>query len=644
MCNTSKLTCGGYEKNIFFGLEDNTTDTASGDARFRRPVLTEAERKRMSDLLTSTIPPRLALWHISKLDEECEEAPASQEIQLSHGPFGAFKLSQTQPGLSNDLFSNISDNSSCSEDLIQNDDLLTPNDTLLPWTQNLSDFVFGLPEQGLILSTADFWDTAMDSSQIAEVFDTTTMPEIPQISFSPLHMPQSQFSQTMPDFRMDYPMSYNSLPPRTYDVVSQDVVFLLKHYSTTILGLLTPFRHTKTPWHVLFIPNAKHCLAALTLGEKMDDANLAAFNGILAISASSLGNVHHSDSWLEKGRAYKQKAREYTRMMLKTAYEVPKVAKYKSILMALLTMVQLFTFSGSQEKTECYFLEAEMFIRLRGLNRKKSRKVRLLHHCYAYERIFYESTIVLNSDSSHRHHVQKSVESSQLVIRGQDSLSFQLSSWRNLEEEMMELKSQDEGENDLHLERPGNWPQTLYPEIFGIPESWILLVSLILRLGKEKDASEQDESANAFVLKDFFSRAKSIEKCINQLQHPAPTNDIPNQKPQGDPHLLKNMLDATQQALAIYFYRKIYDIDASMLQQRVVSVRDCLLRCGHIDYNVAYSSVRLIWPAFIAAREAKEEDTRASFASWFREAAQRSGLRVFANTLENIQRIWLEME
>lgn len=48
-------------------------------------------------------------------------------------------------------------------------------------------------------------------------------------------------------------------------------------YQSTVLKLLTPFRHGKTPWYILFIPHVKNFLAALTLGETMDRASLCAF-------------------------------------------------------------------------------------------------------------------------------------------------------------------------------------------------------------------------------------------------------------------------------------------------------------------------------------------------------------------------------
>jgi arginine metabolism regulation protein II len=82
-----------------------------------------------------------------------------------------------------------------------------------------------------------------------------------------------------------------SIPPSvtTDSSVPHDAVYLIKHYSTIVLTLLTPFRHSKTPWHVLFVPHAKSCLAALTLGEVLDHASLCAFYATISISAFSLG-------------------------------------------------------------------------------------------------------------------------------------------------------------------------------------------------------------------------------------------------------------------------------------------------------------------------------------------------------------------
>lgn len=286
----------------------------------------------------------------------------------------------------------------------------------------------------------------------------------------------------------------------THESIPQDAVTLLKHYATTVITLLTPLRHNKTPWHILFIPHIKNCLAAVTLGEQLDHASLTAFYASLAISAFSLGGVSQSQMWRDQGKLYKQQARVHARLMLKTAYVVPKTSKYKAILMALLTMVQLSMCAGTREQTDCYLVEAEKFIRLRGLNRKKSRKFRLLHHCYVFERLFQESIYIDSTDSQQRHHVRKAIESSGMAVHSSDRLSFRPPQFVNLDEEMSEVKSLEVGENDLHLECLREFPPTLYPEIFGVPESWMLLLSLTIRLAKEKDSADSADSVRRTIL------------------------------------------------------------------------------------------------------------------------------------------------
>lgn len=584
----------------------------------------------MSELLMSSIPPRSALWSISQIDQECEEAPASQDIQVCRGPFGAFRLAQGQ--LSSDP-DPPKDMGSPPEVIQADTDQIFPSDgalVLTPRTQLLLDTIFDQNPPSPILDLG---------APIGNDFMVSEALQLPMASI-PHSIAETSSSQPL------------SIPPSIDSSVPLHAVFLLKHYTTTVLGLLTPYRHSKTPWHVLFIPHAKNCLAALTLGEEVDHASLCVFYSTLAISAFSLVGVSQTQTWLGHGKAYKQQAREHVRLMLKTAYDVPKKAKYKSILMALLTMVQVSIMSGSRDQTECYFLEAEKFIRVKGLNRQKSRKVRLLHHCYAYERMFYESTVIGATDSIHRHHVRKAIESSGAVAHSIDGLSFRLSLWDNLEQDMLRAKGAKESENDLHLQLPGAWSKTLYPEIFGVPEPYLILLSLTIRLGREKELVEQNgagaDGEGGISLQDFTRCAKSLERCINQIkrfsQDEAFLTTTARPIPQNE---LENTLEAMQHALAIYFYRRIYDVDAALLLPKVVGVRDCLLRFrgdgndnGNDDNANVYGSARLIWPAFIAACEAEDPDVQASFAAWFRDSARRSGLRLFGDRLADVERFW----
>lgn len=203
---------------------------------------------------------------------------------------------------------------------------------------------------------------------------------------NPISVEDSQPTTYLDDIPISGVPASNNIP--------QDAIILSKYYSTTIIRSLTPFQHTKTPWHVLFLSHAKNCLASLALEERIDCAMLCAFYAILAASAFSLGSVSQAQKWLDQAQSHKQQAREHAREMLRTAYNVPKTVKYKSVLIALIGMVQVSFLTGDGDTTECYLLQTENFIRLRGLSRRKPRKVRVLHHCYVYTRMIHESTFV----------------------------------------------------------------------------------------------------------------------------------------------------------------------------------------------------------------------------------------------------------
>ncbi|CEI70632.1 hypothetical protein FVEN_g879 [Fusarium venenatum] len=652
MCHIAGVECGGYNKDIFFDFDDPSISTT----KFRRPLLTYNERKRMSEQIAQDVPPTLASWHLSKIDDECEKS--SSEIQISRGPFGAFRVKQrlVQNPASvlevahGDLVdcSNIHEVDD-EEDIVIPDldfdiELITPSvgitttEQVTRQPQDWSNSFDSLPLTNWLnpgnIDIPDWWDS-MDIGPVLPWADMSVITPKPR---SPILISSTiQVRSSIPPLVDPSP----SPGPLVEDDVPRDAVLLIKHYSTTVLRGLTPYRHSKTPWHILFLPHVKNCLAALTLGDEMDHASLCAFYGTLSISAFSLGGIYNSKKWLNQGKTYYRQAHYHIRMMLKTAYNLPKKAKYKSILMALLTMVQISVLSGNKDEAEYYFLETEKFIRLRGLNRRKSRKVRLLHHCYVFERLSHESSFTdsrLNLD--HRNQVREAIEASDARVYSLDNLSFRLTSWRDLDQEMLKVKGQEEGENDLHLQHPGIWSATLYPEIFGVPELHLFMLSLVIRLAREKDEN-QDE---AIPLKEFMGRAKAVERWIKQLHilrqsiWTAETPVDPEQQQSVD--LLNSLADTMQHALSVYFYRRIYDLDPGMLEKHVLGVRDRLLEFDDSDAGMGYGSLRLIWPAFIAACETNDTSVRDSFSRWFERSAKKSGLRIFTETIERIKNVW----
>lgn len=653
MCSITGVECGGYSKDIFFDFDDPSTATA----RFRRPLLTYNERKCMSERIVQEVPPRLTSWHLSKIDNECERV--SSDLQISHGPFGAFRITRDQsqgPVLNSGFLpEDIVDSPSIHINTDQEDGVLPDFDYDIELVSESADTT--IPSQRIVRQPQD-WLRALDSLPIDSWLNPghSDFPDWWNFAGTDLVVPSpDRFGNTLKSASVGLPSSPiqgegSALPainlspnagPSIDSSVPGDAVLLVKHYATTILRGLTPYRHSKTPWHILFLPHVKGCLAALALGEDMNHASRCAFYGTLSISAFSLYGIHGSGKWLGQGKKYHQQAQFYVQMMLKSAYDIPKKAKYKCILMALLTMVQLSVLSGNRNEAEYYFLETEKFIRLRGLSRRKSRKVRLLHHCYAFERLSHESTFTedtLNLD--HRNRIREAIEASDVRAYSLDNLSFRLTTWRDLDQDMLKTKGQEEGENDLHLQHPGIWSATLYPEIFGVPELHLFMLSLVIRLAREKDQS-QDET---ITLKEFMVRAKAVERWIKQLHvlrqsiwlAETPTG----REQQQSVNLLNSLADTMQHALSVYFYRRIYDLDPSMLQRHVLGVRDRLLEFDASDAGVGYGSLTLIWPAFIAACETDDVFIRASFTQWFEEAAKRSGLRIFSATKERIERTW----
>ncbi|KAL4885407.1 fungal-specific transcription factor domain-containing protein [Aspergillus karnatakaensis] len=634
----------------------------------------------MSRSLTALVPPSLANQLLVDLDEECEHIPVSQEVQISRGPFGAFRLSRDPASphsvarvpdgvasasaiayLPTGSSSPVGDPTTSDEDCTGFSSIRSEEIDAIDAL--LFESMFDIPST----SSAENLSQAIDL--LPQLEESVRTPFLPQFtidptpknwSFPPARSPQMQWaalggpSREKNSFPVPQPALASTHPP----LVPPNVSVLLQNYSTRVLSFLTPFRHSKTPWHIMFIPLAKQCVAGLALGEVPDHAILCAFYSILATSAFSLAGTSQAQVLFQEAQVYEQRARHHCRLMLETAYVIPKKAKYKSILIALLSMIQLSMCRTGYEAADYYFLEAEKFIRLRGLKRTKSRKVRLLHHCYTYWRMFHESIYTGGRPSGHRQRILQAIESNALVVYSYDSPSFRLSTCTDLSHAMRQVKTQEVGENDLHIELPGTWPPTLYPEIFGLPEPWLFLLSLIVRLGKEKDAAaaNQQQSSPTNPLTEFLTRAKTIETFLRYLHH---QREAEHHRAAAEYHLgadlltLHCLMDAAAYAVEILFYRRIYDLDASLLQGKVKCVHDCLLRCSPRDRvgaegeeaeagpdNSGHGLAGLIWPAFIAACEAEDPAMQATFAAWFRRFARQSGLYVFLHVLRVVEEIW----
>lgn len=125
-----------------------------------------------------------------------------------------------------------------------------------------------------------------------------------------------------------------------------DSWLLLSNYRDKVVPLLSPLNSSaKSPWHHLVLPCAMNTMAEMTMGGTTNYARSALLHTLLATSASHIQLSSFScpgESWNLTVHYYKQRARNDLRRCLQeeTSSRVKK-AKYKDILMALLSMAVL---------------------------------------------------------------------------------------------------------------------------------------------------------------------------------------------------------------------------------------------------------------------------------------------------------------
>lgn len=207
---------------------------------------------------------------------------------------------------------------------------------------------------------------------------------------------------------------------------------------------------------------------------------------------------------------------------------------------------------------------------------------------------------------------------------------FRISRWSDTPDfGLATVKSIELGQLDLHLEHPARWDLTMYPEIFGIPEFFLNLMSHITRLGNERDllmSDHLDGGGPSPNTRDLLLRAKLVEEHICRWD---PAND-----PESNSHNLPMIL-AMQKALLIFFYRRFYDVQATTLQHEVRQVRDLLLTSKRASHN-AY----MIWPGFIAACEALGSDLQDYYREWFTDCFRNTGLPSYQVARSIAESIW----
>ncbi|KAF3006673.1 hypothetical protein E8E13_008564 [Curvularia kusanoi] len=330
----------------------------------------------------------------------------------------------------------------------------------------------------------------------------------------------------------------------------------------------------------------------------------------------------------------------------------PGKAKYKDQLMAIFSLIALATEMGNAADARCYLIDAERLVRLRGMSTKKaSRRARLLHHVYTWQRIVGESTFVLydHKNASLQNKIERTLNNhASTPVIGSCGTNYD-SCGTDSDDDVEAQKDPDTGLRDIHLEDVRLWPNTLYMDIYGIPEIWLSYVSQTTRIANIMDYLEETEIQPTKKFHDCLQRKTAqLENriCSLSAQYSATGQLSPSRDKQGESITLgaakasRAMMRALVSALLILFYRRIRKVHPFILQAHVNDVISALK-----DFDLAHneSGVRspgTPWPAFIAGSEAMSKPPRDWLMKWMQEGAAHSAFNGFTTAQQVMREVW----
>lgn len=314
-------------------------------------------------------------------------------------------------------------------------------------------------------------------------------------------------------------------------------------------------------------------------------------------------------------------------------------------------------------------IDAERLVRLRGITKHKaSRRARLLHHVYTWQRIIGESTFVLHDhknaslqgkiERTFRNHaptpvvgscgpsqdVNTSPEHSQL----DDFLRIQ-SHGSESDDDADAHKDHETGLRDIHLEDARPWTHTLYMDIYGIPEIWLSYVSQTTRVANIMDYLDETSVQPTRTFQECLQRKTTqLENriCSLSAQYSSSGDMSPPRNNQGGsttpkPSMASRaMMRAMTSALLILFYRRIRKVHPFILQAHVNDVIAALK-----DFDLAHDVCEIKspgtpWPAFIAGSEAMSVTARDWLMSWMQKGAMQSAFNGFTTSQQVMREVW----
>ncbi|KAJ5113291.1 transcriptional regulator family: Fungal Specific TF [Penicillium angulare] len=674
-CRDIGIKCEGFSDRIRWMHGDDSEEVEDGPRAARRHLYTEQSRLSMSTALKADLVSGSIDASLSEIDLRSRDSDNTTKDDVVIGPFGVLKFtSSAEPQVEatevvksaetfedntipSDAATSADSTAAVIPDVLQDTspvsifDSLSQMDDFLHWSDLLS---FDLGQSGSVthptLSMPN--DISFDLDGDASLLPLATNITDDSIRASTPNQIPMQIKSTETD-------------------LLQDAQFLLKHFQDVVVPQIMAIPGgMKSPWKILNLPAAVVAFGDSTfLGtDGVSHARLANLYGLLACSALDLALKPHqemmesNDHWPRVVNQLYQNAKDHMQISLQHETQGPKKAKYKDQLMAANILTQYAILSGQQEHARYYLIDAERLLRLRGLSKSRiSKKARLLHHVYTWLRILGESTFVLhdyglsyscleNLGSSGRPSVSNATTTSNTTTVNE--ANPRLDDFLRLENQnsdndlnIDEPKDQATGYNDIHLHDSRNFSEHLYKQIYGIPETWLSLLSQTTRLANVLEAFRVARSSGRSVSMDAWEklqrRSMRLENMICSLHlrgaRGRAAEPLPTSRPQAC------MLEALNEALMIFFYRRIREVHPAVLQGHVDNVINAL-ECGSSLSDDDQMGPGTAWPVFIAGSEALTSPRREAIMQWLNNASSKCGFTNFAIARDLLMKVWYKQD
>lgn len=299
-------------------------------------------------------------------------------------------------------------------------------------------------------------------------------------------------------------------------------------------------------------------------------------------------------------------------------------------------------------------LNAEYILRVRGLLKHRiSQKSRLLHHVYTWLRLVGESTYVLHDynpstsfiealDSNFQRHRQPTVPEGQSSHESNPRLDdFLRLEAHDADSDLNinEPKDEQTGLHDIHLQDSRSFSDTLYKQVYGIPETWLSLLSQTTRLANVMEtfrrAQHAGENTSLEAWEALHRRSIRLENLICSCDITSSTR-AGTEPPKPHSHMLR----ALNAALVIFLYRRIRRVHPAILAAHVDAVIASLS-----DFTAALTHEHptgpgAAWPAFIAGCEALTTQRREAVLAWVDAAMASCGPAGFGVAREIMVSLW----